>query len=772
MSVFAALGLLLLTADVQMTLAPDQPLAYVYVDDPLIVELVTPAETSARVRLRIQAADRPDATEISLGDLQLQAQAPRWCAVKDAPRERGMYTVEATIEIRDTVQKKSARFCRVDRAAAHHPLPFYVTAGAECDTKSLLALKSVGLTTLRLDAARDDFSVRAKQAADLGLSVVAHVDQKSYAAVGALLAGMNGKGPLPVRWEVDYSGDRASFVGFVETVVKSAGNAPVAVVVADRTALEKFFADCAGAPVWQCVLAGKELPAPAEVAAARALALRHGQEGWKVNVLAQGAAPEGVKGAQAFVKRSLELLAAGASSIGVGVGAVYAGGELCDTAGYLNGMALELDGGAFVGMLPVADGVNAPLFRREGQWLAALWAGGEAEVSLALNGVVNPELTDALGNPVEHPEVQDAKLAVKVGHAPVFLEGTGGIIPGKAAQRQAVEAAGNILADTELSTALPAALKDLVKAILGDVNGASSRGRFLELVRYLPRIEEQWHGGQMLQQTAVPAMSGIAVLARSLCLVEDDRGEPFLEPMPDMVARCEELQSLYLTGSPAHADERLRGEWLLRESRRLVDEAEALERAGRRVEASAVAALAQWRAECLPFAARAASAPAAPPPLPAEPAKPDAKKPAKEDKAEKKVPAKAEEKKPAKEDKGAKEDKAEKKDPPKAEEDKPAAKDSKKAPDKKAAEKDPPASAAPAAKNGGAKEVVHVVVSGDNPSVIADKYHVDLDELLSYNKMKKSVRLSIGDKVLVPVKKDPGKAPDKVPGKDSKKKRH
>jgi LysM repeat protein len=752
MSVLAALGFLILTADVQMTLAPDQPLAYVYVDDPLIVELVSPEETTARVRLRIQGADRPDATEISLGDLQLPAHAPRWCAVKEAPHARGVYTVEATIEIRDTVQKKSARFCRVDRAAAHRPLPFYVTAGEDCDTRFLLALKSVGLTTLRIDAGREDFTARAKLAADLGLSVVAHVGQRAYAPVGALLAGLNGKGPVPVRWEVEYGGDRASFTGFVDTVLKSAGNAPMAVVVADRAALEKYFSECADAPVWQCVLSGRELAAPSEVAAVRMLALRHGHEGWKVNVLAQGGAPpEGVKGARGLVKRSMELLAAGASSIGVDAQAVYTGGELCDTAGYLNGMAVRLDSVEFAGSLPLADGVTSLLFRREGRWLAALWAGDETDVSIALDGVVNPELTDGLGNPAENSELRDSTLALKAGPAPMYLSGVGGVVPGKAAQKKAVEIAGNILANTELSSALPAPLRDLIKAIQGDVSGAASRGRFLELVGYLPKLEEQWHAGQMPLQTAVPAMSAIADLLRSLCLVEDDRGEPFLQPMSDTVARCEELQSLYLTGSPAHADERLRGEWLLREVRRLVDEAEALERGGRRVEASAVATLAKGRAEGLPFAARAASAPTvspapAPEPEPVpEPAKPDPKKPAKDEKTGKDT-QKGDEKKPAP-----------------AETEKPA--------DKKVGEKDAPAAAEPAARNGEVKEVVHIVASGDNPSIIAGKYNVKLEELLAYNKMKKSVRLNIGDKVVVPVKEGQAKPADKPSGKSTKKKR-
>ena len=746
MGVLAALGMLMLAADVQMTLAPDQPLSYVYVDDPLVVEFVASEETTARVRLRIQAVDRSEATEISLGDLQLQAKAPRWCAVKDAPRGRGLYTVEGTVEIREEVQKKSARFCRVDRAAAHHPLPICVTAGDECDTRFMLALLSVGVTTLCIDVGREDFAGRAKEAADLGLSVVARVGRKSYTAAGSVLAGMDGGQPVPMRWDVEYGGDRSAFAGLVESILKSAGNAQVAVVLPDRTALEAYLSDCDSLPVFQCVLSGENLPPPSDVNGARMLALHHGSEGWRIHAHASGAAGEGVREAQSLVKQCIELLAAGASEIGLDARTLYAAGELRDTAGYLNGMAVRFDGGAFAGTVPLADGVHSPLFYREGRWIAALWSGDEKEVPVPLDGVVNPELTDALGNPVESPGVQDSKLTVRVGSVPVYLSGTGGVIPGRAAQRNAVEMASSFLSDNEIAALLPSPLKDLVKAIQADVSGPASRGRFLEVVRYLPRIEEQWHSGQVSAQTAVPAMSELARLIRSLCLVEDDRGEPFLEPMTDTIARCEELQSLYLTGSPARPDERLRGEWLLREVRRLVDEAEALERDGRRVEASAVATLAQWRAECLPSAARAASAPqvAAPPaPSPAQ-AAPDPVKPAKESRAGKQEKAGA------------------------VEEKKQADKNPDKEPAPKAEEKDPPA---PAQAAGSSKEIVHVVASGDNPSVIASKYRVPVEDLLSYNKMKKNVRLNIGDKVMVPVKDSPSKAADSGVEKKSKGKR-
>src|SRR5690606_1315463 len=103
----------------------------------------------------------------------------------------------------------------------------------------------------------------------------------------------------------------------------------------------------------------------------------------------------------------------------------------------------------------------------------------------------------------------------------------------------------------------------------------------------------------------VAALSHLADLARTLCRLEGAREASFLEPLADTLARCEEYQSLYLTGVTTTPQARLRGDWLVQEVRRLMDEAETLAAANAKIEADAVAALAEWRARGLEFATKA-----------------------------------------------------------------------------------------------------------------------------------------------------------------------
>jgi hypothetical protein len=75
--------------------------------------------------------------------------------------------------------------------------------------------------------------------------------------------------------------------------------------------------------------------------------------------------------------------------------------------------------------------------------------------------------------------------------------------------------------------------------------------------------------------------------------------------MNDMLARAREMQSLYLTGTVGMEQPYHRGDWLLQEVKRLNDEAATLAENGARIEAAAVAALCEWRARALEFAAKA-----------------------------------------------------------------------------------------------------------------------------------------------------------------------
>ncbi len=381
-----------------------------------------------------------------------------------------------------------------------------------------------------------------------------------------------------------------------------------------------------------------------------------------------------------------------------------------ETMAYLNGLALRFVGHTFVGPLEAPDKVHGLVFRWGAIWFAALWSEeATGTVSVPIDGAMNIQLTDALGNPIAAPEPKEGALVLTVGQEPLYLTGYGGVILGRAAAQQVRVLVRDIAENALIREHLPPGVIELVEAIGADPNGAGNRLRFLELLRLLPRIEEQWHGRQLPRHVAVPIIAKLSELARAVCLIEEDRGELFLEPLSDTLARTEEQQSLYLTGSAGTAKSRERGDWILGEVRRLVDEAEALDAADRKIEACAVATLAEWRAQALKCAAQAEVTRE---PIPAihqvvvqpEDAEDDAEDDAEEDLPEGEVPPETE------------------------------------------------TTPEPETDEDGYKEITHTVVSGDNPFNIARKHNVSLDDLLEWNNMQRNVILRIGQKLVVRVK--------------------
>ncbi len=164
--------------------------------------------------------------------------------------------------------------------------------------------------------------------------------------------------------------------------------------------------------------------------------------------------------------------------------------------------------------------------------------------------------------------------------------------------------------------------------------------------------------------------------------------------------------------------------------RRLVEEAELMEKAERKIEAGAIAALAEARGLCLKSAAQADVPQEAPeilpqPEIPAE------------------IPeGEVQEGEPVQEGESATlEEKAEEKPKAKAEP-QPASGKTPSVKEKQPEEKAEPVENEPA-------EGVHVVVSGDNPYNIAKKYNIKLDDLLRWNSLSKKTTIHIGQKLIV-----------------------
>ena len=597
MSVTAAILLLLAAANVEIELAPDQPLPYVYVDDPLIIDLRSTEDVEATVRLTISAPHLEEAIETVIGPYLLRADGSRWTAIEDLPAARGYYTVRIQARTADATTERVARFCRIDRLTDVHPIPFYAH-GPGLGGNALYGLRAAGMQLVRLDASRPDIDERMREMIEAGLRVVMHLDtarMEDAADQAATLANAYCK--HIVRWELDYGGGPALLARIAEALRGSACATPVAVIVSDAEAFEKLISDEAGPHVRETVvLSDSAAVNPDDF---YRIAERAGYESWRVHALVRGGPREGVATGAELAKALLRNLAAGVVTTGLDASLAY-DGEVGASLAYLSGLAHRLAGHEHVGALELGEGVTALVFRDTAAWTLALWSEGSGRpVRIELGDPRDVALTDALNNPMPCSLRGDNSIGLSASREPVYLTGAGGTLPGQAARSKARQLADAFHANPLFTRFLGNDTMAAVRRVAVDTGGINSREDFFELIRKLPALERQWHLGELPTAVASPAIAQLARIARLLCSVEQTRGIPFLEPMQDTLARCEEFQSLYLTGSVGAAESHARGDWLLEEVRRLMDRGEALARAGVKIEAGAVAALAEWRARGL-----------------------------------------------------------------------------------------------------------------------------------------------------------------------------
>ena len=723
MQALAALILICAGGAVEVSLAPDQPLPFVYVDDPLIVELRATEDAEAEVYIEVAAVDGSEKTETHIPAVPLRAKGSRWIAVADLPLQRGYYRAKIRVVLGARVFTEEIAFCRVDRPAhlldpaisATHALPLRAWNNAK-DPRLLLIMKHLGVHIVQLEATQnlEDLPAAARH---MNLAV----DIQETAQVAALLNDHT----EPAAWTIPAREDPNEVKAIATSVRKAGSAAPIALradnLDAWNAALEAGTAQLIRGLVLPDINFVETAPK------AHAAGEEWGYEAWTLLADASNLRCTKDADAVALLQHLFSGLAAGADGMIFDAKWIY-NGAAGPWMAYLSGLSHRMKSGRYAGSIPAGAGVSAPLFRDGAAWFIPLWsngAGRTAETNLA--NAENLVLTDALNNPLTIPPAGK----IPVTESPRYLTGTGGAPLEEAAYAQAAELAKNITENPKFQRYLP---EGLMRAAAHIGNAPERRSRFFQLLRYLPALERQWHAGELPRTVAVPAIAALARLARPLCTLEQASGTPFLEPLHETLLKCEEYQSAYLlTSSGAAPQAYERGDWLLREVQRLAAEAEALEQAGRKIEACAVAALAEWRALALSDAAKAGPMSDAAQELPMEVAPPVQETP----------PAQPE---PENTDTGE--------ESPTTPTESPETDDSEPAPKEEIPEKvqEPAPAPKPVLKPGqppNTRELTHTVKSVENPSVISKKYNVTTEDLLTWNKLTKRSVLHIGDKLVV-----------------------
>ncbi len=712
--------LLVLTAAAEgpeIIVAPDQPVPCVYLDDPLILSLKVPEPADVRVSVSL-VDDGGQAWDMDLGDLRLPPGVERWYALKGAPAERGFYAVTVTVAVNGGSFTKKVGLCRVDRPTkiSRSVLGISVAAGA-WPAGLEHALKTVGARSVRVSLSNADLRQAEAGLARVGLK--AWLDLSDEAA--AALTAESGRLRVSDTW-VGIQLPAASTALFQK--IRDKSDLPLW-AVADSVEDALGSINGPAAPLASGMVL--RLPAPP-------LPEERARLAWTtlpVAVDLTDAAWIADRPTDALLWDILEMMAAGVSSVHLPAAAVYAPQTgFTPAAALFNVFGALFSGVDYVGRLNLAEGVSALLFRNQADWVLVFWRPGQSgdpvPVTLPLEGAVSVAVMDHFGNALpDTGNPVEGNLNLQLAGTPLIVRGTGGNILARAAASRAEEIISAMLSMPEpAGSLLSGDTRALLESVRKSPAGEGARARYIDLLRQISRFETAVAVGEVDPVSAGVLSRGFLSLARALAVVEEGRGELFLEPVTDMIAETERMQTMYLTATqPGAQGGAVKAEQVLNDLKKLVQNAENLAAAGRKIEAAALASLAQHYAKCLEIYARGTSAAAVTrldgrsgTPVPPQPVSAQAAAPAQQTQKD----------------------------------DQESAPDSAKATTASGrALQEPSKETQPGSTPSAEGEIVHIVAKGENPSVIANKYGVSLDDLLKWNRMTPKSRINIGDKILI-----------------------
>jgi len=593
--VFWALG-----ASVDVSIAPDQPLPQVYVDDQVIGEFVADGDISCEVMTEFRNLVSGEVRTVSGESLVLRKDVSYWKTYDSVVLERGYYVGTVTLMCGDEQESHALRFCRVDRPVDRSPVPLSISRGPDWGHE---ALAMRGIPVERVCLGGEEIQ------ADPGLvSAVAGGGRHVVVTLGSSFADPSGVGTVvdlaadAIRWQLEPQATVPVTVELARALRTQGVNAPITVVITGREDLDKLLRAGCGRYVTGMTLRGLDF-SESNVAGIRASAEKLGYE--RISLGYESAATAGGD-ACGLVRDSIDALISGGEEVHVDPRVIVDGGVLQPAYPYMVAMAHRLGSAVYIGRIEAGQDDRVEVFRTGGDWTVVYWTRGTPHrVELATGDAAGLTGYDSFNNALEPEVTQEGRVALWMDEGPRYLSGHGGTVIMAAARGAARREAAALVAAGELAEAFTPEIVDVVREYIKQAPEDYDRLDFLTLLRMFPNIENRWHDGELSRSVAVPAMAGLARLLRAICTVEQEAGHVFIDPLEDTLTKCREYQSLYVTGSSGEAAGRERGDWLLGEVGRLVAESEELARVDRGIEANGVAALAEWRARSLETAAQA-----------------------------------------------------------------------------------------------------------------------------------------------------------------------
>jgi hypothetical protein len=523
-------------------------------------------------------------------------------------------------------------YCRIERPGNGAHAPFRATLN-NADQHTIHALRGIPMRDITVPISTPNIADFVASAAAEGFLVTIALDTASIGDIPSLaqLAAKLGEGVG--AWRVSFPEIGVETLDPLASALKDAGSRGQLEVVLNSglSNIQTYLATGLGRGAYKVFLPAGENTRE-ELDSLRGAFEGAGYEGFRIQTIFGAPAKDDDGSNHWSVARDvLGAQALGNVSPEIDARSIFANATFGESYTLLSAMAHRLNGYEFYDELPSVPRARTVIFRNGDAWIAAMWVAGQPAIqALPIGGATDLAFVDCNNNPLALPSAESGSLRMALTNAPVYISGKGGILLTATARARARAEADAFGKNKAFQKELPPEFMELLKPITAPSFNRIDRVSFFALLRMFPVLEQKWHDGSLHREVAAPAMASLSRLVRSLCVIEQQSGEPFIELLQDTIARSGEYQSQYLTSTSGSAEKHERADWLLTEVARLTAEAKKLSEAGRAIEAVGVASLAEWRARSLEFA-RNANPLGAPEPVRVEPApepKPAPEKPA------------------------------------------------------------------------------------------------------------------------------------------------
>ncbi len=597
MASFFMLGILALSAGVpfDVTLSPDQVVPITYTNEPLIVSVSGPPNSAFDISISIMKPNGEILTQLRPNKPFTYLNGKYWVAVSDLPNSRGYFISNVSIKYKNDTQEWQIPFCRMDRNTSKTITPPFILHNP--DETGLYIAEILGIKEVSYDSTLSDLNNLVQKSVSFGYRITIVFNVDAIASPIDIFEDLNNQfGGFISAWEIKGNYTSEQLRTFFERVRKTKGIAVFRASVSNIETLPKILTSVPEGIIHEISWSG-DSGTPEDLKQLKDTIILYKGEGMPFSYCLHTERVSSDPVEQ--IQQIWIAKCAGARTLTIPYSLLVNDGKISQLLSFLCGTTrVWTEEAEPLGWYSRSETVNAFVFQALTHWIVVFW--GTEPLKLSGEGLATTQFFDSCGNPSTLPQVNENMIVLDDKPSPQYLIGNAYEVLYVTAVNELKNIAGEMNLD-DFSFLRNPVMTDALKSITQDPKNSQNRVHILNLFRELPRIEEQKVDTYVAQAQKRLFVAKLAHLLRYICITEQYRGEPFREPLLDIIARSEEKLTEYLTGSSSSSEKDFRANWILEEVHRLIDRAGKLTSSGKRIESVGLAYLAESRAQALEY---------------------------------------------------------------------------------------------------------------------------------------------------------------------------